>query len=202
MKLSFIIYFVLLLLFIPQLIIAQVGIGTTNPQETLHVVGSLRVENTTTNTATKIMGTDGNGTLNGVNVGANLQLAGGTLEATGSNKYFVNTETFITSSAGHRFHNVDLDLIGANQDIVVFRLSGMTHNFEFTGITGGTDGKHIILLNVTANNFKLTDESTGSLAANRIITLAGGFEATSGIGVAELVYDGTINRWIIINFRN
>ena len=67
---------------------------------------------------------------------------------------------------------------------------------------GGSDGKYIVLVNVSSNNFKLSDNDTGSLAINRIETLAGGFEQTSGKGVAELVYDSVSQRWIIFNFRN
>ena len=195
-------YLILTLLFVSNLIYAQVGIGTTSPQETLDINGSIRVSNTTKSLATKIMGADAHGTLNEVVVGDNLELNSGTLNATGSTKYFVKTLTFPTTSSGQQFHNVNLDLNGANKDKTVFRIAGSSHGFEFTGLSGGTDGKHIVLVNVSSNNFKLPNESTASSAQNRILTLAGVFEQTSGQGVAELVYDGTLQRWIIFNFRN
>lgn len=194
-----------LLLFIflvPILAFSQVGINTTTPQATLDVNGSLRVTSIPSSNAAKVIGTDANGTVSQVVIGDNLQLASGTLHSNGSTKYFVATKSTPTLFSGFPFHNVDLELTTTNKDIVVFRLSGSSHNFEFTGVAGGTDGKHIILLNVSANNFKISDESPLSLPQNRIITMAGGFEQTSGAGLVEMVYDATINRWIVLNFRN
>ncbi|MBW2938118.1 hypothetical protein KXJ69_08365 [Aureisphaera sp. CAU 1614] len=192
----------LFIFFVPFLAFSQVGINTTTPQATLDVNGTLRVTNTTGTNSAKVIGVDSNGTVTQVGVGSNLSLDSGVLNASGSNKYLVRLVPTVTLSSGHKFNNLNLDLNGVNKDIVVFRLTGSSHNFEVTGIQGGTDGKHIILLNVSANNFRLSDESSDSLAINRIITLAGSFEATSGQGSAELVYDGISQRWIILNFRN
>ena len=188
--------------FVPFLAFSQVGINTTNPQATLDVNGSLRVTSIPSSNAAKVIGADADGTVSQVNIGDNLQLSSGTLHSNGSTKYFVTTKSTPTIFSGHPFHNVDLQLTTTNKDIVVFRLSGSSHNYEFTGISGGTDGKHIILLNVSSNNFKITNESLLSLPQNRIITMAGGFEQTSGEGLVELVYDATISRWIVLNFRN
>ncbi len=192
----------LFIILVPFVALSQVGINTTTPQATLDVNGSLRVANVPSSNAAKVIGTDVNGTVSQVNIGDNLQLTSGTLHSNGSTKYFVATKSTPTLFSGFPFHNVDLELTTTNKDIVVFRLSGSSHNYEFTGVSGGTDGKHIILLNVSANNFKVSDESPLSLPQNRIITMAGGFEQTSGAGLVELVYDGTINRWIVLNFRN
>jgi hypothetical protein len=193
---------ILLILLIPQIVNSQVGIDTTNPQETIDVNATLRASSIPTVSATKMMGTDGNGTMNEIVIGDNLQMNSGTLNPTGTTNYFVKTMLMPTTSSGHQFHNVNLDLTGANKDITVFRIAGSLHNFEFTGIAGGTDGKHIVLVNVTSNNFKLSDNASGSLPQNRISTLVGGFEQTSGQGVTELVYDGATQKWIILNFRN
>ena len=195
-------YIILILLLAPTLIFAQVGIGTTSPQETLDVNGSIRISNITKSSATRMLGTDANGTLNEVVIGGNLELNSGALRSTGSTKYFTKTMIFNTTSNGHKFHDVNLDLEGANKDETVFRITGTNHRFEFTGIAGGTDGRHIVLMNVSPENFKLSDNDSGSIAQNRIETMSGGFEQTSGKGVAELIYDGGLQRWIIINFRN
>ncbi len=194
----------LILIFVPQFVICQVGVGTTSPQETLHVEGSMRITNTNPSTATGLMGMDANGTVNEVTIGSNLTLNAGVLDAAtgGNTKYLIATENFTTTSPGQDFDDVDLELNTTNNDIVVFRLMGASNNYDITGIAGGTDGRHIILLNTTANNCKLIEEDTGSLAQNRIVTLAGGFESTSGTGIAELVYDGVLQRWVIINFRD
>ncbi len=194
--------FIFALLLLPYTLLSQVGIGTTDPKETLHINGTLRIQAIETTASEKIIGLDTNGTVAEVKVGDNLLLEEGTLHSTGSSKYFVRTIPIVTLASGHQFHNLELDLGGLNKDIVVFRLSGATNSFEVTGIKGGTDGKHILLMNVSTKNFKVTNESTGSIAANRISTLGTVFEQTSGEGIVELVYDGVFGRWIIINFRN
>lgn len=188
----------------PFFIFSQVGINTTTPQETLHVEGTLRVTNTTTKTADKISGLDANGTVAGVTVGQNLELTGNVLSstATGSAYYFVATISLPGGTSGQDYNNLNLDLLGGNISKTLFRLTDRTAGYNITGISGGTDGRHIVLFNVSTSNLKIYDEDTRSLANNRIITLNNGFVNTSGQGTAELVYDGSLNRWILIGFRD
>ena len=182
---------------------AQVGVNTTDPQETLHVNGSLRVELTKMSEAVSLYGGDANGTMNEVVVGNNLSLTSGTLNATGgSDDFGISSQTFFTSGPNTEFDNVDLDLQGGNQSKVVIRLTGATDSYFFTGITGGIDGRHVILLNYTSNNFGVRNNDTGSDPENRILTLGSSSEDTSGTGAIELVYDGSLQRWIVLNVRN
>ncbi|MFD0964186.1 hypothetical protein [Pseudofulvibacter geojedonensis] len=195
-----------ILILSPYFIFSQVGINTTTPQETLHVEGTLCVTNTTTKTPNKLAGLDANGTLTDVVVGSNLQLTGNVLSATGggggsSAVYLVTTINVPDGPPGEELHNFDINLSGANSDKVVFRLVGRTANYKITGISGGTDGRHIVLFNVSTSNLTLNAEDTDSLAQNRLITLANNV-ATSGQGTAELVYDGALQRWILIGFRD
>ncbi len=100
-------------------------------------------------------------------------------------------------------HNLDLQLTGANLFKTVIRITGPINSFNITGIAGGTDGRHILLLNMTANNMAVRNEHIGSIAANRINALSGGpGESTSGQGAIELVYDGVLARWLILDVRN
>ena len=162
----------------------------------------MRVSNTTTKTPSKLSGTDTNGVLTDVVVGTNLQLTGNVLNVSGSGFYFVATKSIAGGIPNQLYNNLDLDLLGANIDKTLFRLTDRTANYTLTGIAGGTNGRHIVLFNVSSSNFKLEDEDTNSLAINRMITLSGGAIATSGQGTAELVYDGTLQRWVIIALRN
>jgi hypothetical protein len=191
-------------IFAPFFVLAQVGINTTTPQETLDVEGTLRISNTTSCMPNKISGTNANGVLTDVVVGDNLALTGNVLSADvtgGSAYYIVATIPVPDGPPGEELNNFDLDLNGVNSNKVVFRLVGRTANYKITGIAGGTDGRHIVLFNVSTSNLTLVAESGFSTAPNRMITLANNV-ATSGQGTAELVYDGTLQRWILIGFRD
>jgi len=193
----------LLFIFLPQLILSQVGVNTTTPQETLHVEGSFRVTQTNSVTPVKLTGLDVNGTLNDVNIGKNLQLSGNILNATGQGSayYYVATKSLPGGSSGDRFNDLFLDLSGLNDGKTLFRLTDRTANYEITGITGGTDGRHIVIFNVSTSNLKFYDEHADSLPQNRIITLANAFMTTAGYGTAEFVYDVVLQRWVMIAFR-
>jgi len=191
----------------PFFLFSQVGINTTTPQETLHVEGTLCVTDTSTKIPLKISGLDANGTLGDVVIGANLQLTGNVLSANTSSTtsspttYLSATVNLPTGSPGDEFDDLDISLSTLNANMVVIRLEGRSFNYKITGISGGTDGRHLILFNVEAVNMNLNDEDTSSLAQNRIITLANNL-LTSGRGTAELVYDGALQRWVVIGFRN
>ena len=197
----------LVLAILPQMIFSQVGINTSSPQETLHVEGTMRVSDKSTATATTIVGSDNAGTLTDIVVGSNLELTGNQLNAifpatSGSPAYYLVTDiTIPDGSPGENFNDLDILLGSSNADKVVFRLLGRTSNYKITGISGGSDGRHIVLFNVSLSNLTVTNEDTKSLPQNRLVTLANNV-ATSGQGTAELVYDGTLQRWILIAFRD
>lgn len=197
---------IVLLCLFSQLVFSQIGINTTSPQETLHVEGTFRATNTTSVLPSKLSGLDTNGTLTDVVVGDNLELSGNRLNAissvTSSPAYYLVATINVTDGPpNEEFDDFDLLLGGVNSDKVVFRLVGRTSNYKITGISGGTDGRHIVLFNVSTSNMSVDDQATGSLAENRIITL-GNNVATSGQGTGELVYDGALQRWILIGFRD
>jgi len=186
---------------VPFFVFAQVGINTTTPVETLHVEGTLCVSNTSTKTPDKISGTDPNGVFTDVVVGENLQLSGNVLNANGPKFYFIADKSIPGSTPGAKYNNLDLDLLGVNSDKTLFRLIDRTANYMITGIAGGTNGRHIVLYNVSFNNLSFPNQSANSLPPNRIITLGSGIVTTVSQGTAELVYDGTAQRWILISFR-
>jgi len=193
---------------IPTIIFSQVGINTTTPLETLHVEGTFCVTNTLTSIPTKIAGIDNNGLMSDMVIGNNLTLTGNVLSATsgsGDGYYYTATKSIPGASSGTSYDDLDLDLNGANTGKTLFRLTDRMANYQITGIAGGTDGRHIVIFNVSTSNMKIYDESsataTASLPVNRIITLANSFVTTAGYGTAELVYDGILQRWIMIAFR-
>ena len=93
---------------------AQVGVNTTEPEESLHVAGTLRVENTGTVTTTKILGRDDKGTVGTINVGEHISITNNTLISSGSSDYGIVNYPVSASTPGTQFHNIDLDLDADN----------------------------------------------------------------------------------------
>lgn len=190
--------------FVSMPLFSQVGIGTVAPQSTLHVEGTFQVSDTdNVCDADKLAGIGPTGRVTNVIVGDNLTLTGNVLSAnTGNNNAFYKIATIpiITPFSNFTFDNFDMDISGVNSDVVIFRLVGATNNFSISGIQGGIDGRHIIIYNANNVNMKI-DHLVGSLPQNQIDTL-GPSTATSGIGTVELVYDGTLLKWIVVNIRD
>ncbi len=93
---------------------------------------------------------------------------------------------------------------GANNDIVIgartfIRITGPTASFSITGISGGVDGKIVILFNSTTQQITISNENASSLAADRIWTLnSTGDIVISGKGIVKLIYSAADSRWIVI----
>lgn len=80
--------------------------------------------------------------------------------------------------------------------------AGPTSAFAICGISGGADGRLLILDNRTGQNMTISNDSgVDGTAANRIYTATGSDHATTGNGVAMLVYDSTDSRWHLINLE-
>jgi hypothetical protein len=96
----------------------------------------------------------------------------------------------------------DLD-IGSSSYL---RLSNTSTNTEnITGFTGGYDGRILILTKVPGSGpiITITNEGTGSSAANRVLTPDGNAKnlssADNGPGTIMFIYDGTAQRWIMLS---
>ena len=199
MEKKLILVFVLILVSLP--ILGQVGINTTAPQETLHVNGKLRVDDVTGRTAVSVMGVDATGTLNTMNVAGALEIHNNTIIASGTGYYSVVNVTITTPTPNFNLNDIDLGLDDANAYKTVVRFTGQTNSFDITGIQGGIEGRHILLLNPANVNMGVINDSNLSANGNRITTYGSGpSEATSGQGAIEMVYDGT--RWVVLNLRN
>lgn len=188
---------------------AQVGVNTTNPTETLDVNGTTALRDLTANaaTTTRLVGADNNGVIGGVEVGNNLELTGGVLNANiGATRYLpvIITRPFFTNT----FNNLDLDINGANFDRTLFILRGNNNNGQastttFTGLAGGTDGR-LIVIRADRQNFNIfiENQSPNSLPENRFqfTENPGQSENVNGFGSFTFVYvAGTVNRWVLIN---
>lgn len=194
-----ILIFVVLICSLPT--VGQVGINTITPQEALHVNGKVRVDDITGRTAVSVVGIDATGTLNTMSVGGALEIHNNTIIASGTGYYSVVNIPINTPTPNTRLNNLDLSVAGVNAYKTVIRFTGQTQSFDISGIQGGVEGRHIILLNPENVNMGVLNDSNQSIATNRIVTYGSGpSESTSGQGAVELVYDGT--RWIVLNLRN
>lgn len=82
----------------------------------------------------------------------------------------------------------------------IYRLSSSA-NYSVTGVTGGWDGRVVILVNVntTAKSIYLENESSLSLAVNRIKTGKNGQIQINRNQACWLLYDGVSQRWRAIS---
>jgi hypothetical protein len=87
------------------------------------------------------------------------------------------------------------DYAGAN-GCSFARLSGdAVGTSTVTGIAAGSDGRLLILINVSANNVTITHQDVASSAGNRIITAAGASVVLTADDVVVFLYDSTTLRW-------
>lgn len=109
----------------------------------------------------------------------------------------------ITGALMTRFSGLALGN-GANHDIAIasvakLRITGPTGAFSIGGLTGGSDGRQVTLLNLTSQTMTILNQAAASTAANRINTLQGAdivlrANATSCV---TLCYDATNSRWVV-----
>ena len=76
------------------------------------------------------------------------------------------------------------------------RLTPNAANSTISGITGGTDGLYLTVVNVAGSGtLSFTNEDAGSTAANRIITSTGATVTLNTNDTATFIYDATTSRW-------
>ena len=190
---------IILFLFLMESSFAQVGINTTDPQEMLHVNGKVRVDDVSGRTSTSVLGVTPDGTLNKIDVAGALEIHNNTIVASGTGYYSVVNITITTTGPNTRIDNLDLGVDGENTYKTIFRFVGQTNSFDISGIVGGVEGRHIILLNGLNHHMGVINNSNASESSNRILTY-GSTGTTSGQGAVELVYDGT--NWVVLSLRN
>ncbi len=78
---------------------------------------------------------------------------------------------------------------------------GGTADRTITGIAGGTEGRVIQLVNTLGYNIFLSNESSSSVAANRILTTmhGGGTFTLPANGSVFLSYNNVVNRWVVLH---
>ena len=119
-----------------------------------------------------------------------------TVDATGNVsllKGLILSEATLTLGNGN---NNDVSI----SDVIVLTISGPTAAFTITGMTGGTQGRLIIILNNTGQNMTLANSSGSSSAANQITTTTGANMTSTGNVAAALIYRNA--RWRVLLFQD
>jgi hypothetical protein len=182
----------------------NVGINTTNPQATLHVNGNLKFEPNLSISATRLVGVIQNGGTREFELGTTFTISNGTLEVTESvdpNIFLIgDVDQSITASV-NQYNNYDIGLGDVNQDKTVIRFTGETSGYTVTGFSGGYDGRIIYFYNSQFQSVTFFNLNSASDANNRIITGSGANIGINNVGVAEFIYDGSIEKWILVNIR-
>jgi hypothetical protein len=194
------------LLFVSGFGFSQVGVGTTNPQETLHVNGTLRITNTNQESvdAIKIGGLDENGTYREIILGTNLSLKNNVISATSAPKYTFGSITLTSANN----HNVDLllDPGEANDGVNIIRVYGLgssSSTRKITGIKAGVDGQVIWLYpQLPMASLELMPNNSNSLPANRILPADKMTPKTDENEMIKLIYDAQRSRWLVMSWFN
>ena len=200
----------LLMVFLTAVTYAQIGIGTINPQETLHVEGDLIVEGfNVSDNSTSLVGADDLGNLTVLNLDNQLTLENNSLQLANNIYYGLGDMDLsgVSIGAGNVTHNLDLQLGPgeSNHGKVIVNVYNLPSNIKLTGIQDGTDGQHLFLYHSGRKTIVFIDEmdpkALGSSSFNRIKVLAGS-ETVSGEGSVEMIYDGDSMRWLFLSIHD
>jgi hypothetical protein len=91
------------------------------------------------------------------------------------------------------------DLERAGASVICTGAATSAQTITITGIGGGVDGMMLWVYPTQNFTIRLKDEDAGSVATNRIRTTTGTDDAVSSRGGATLIYDGTAQRWQVID---
>jgi len=197
-----IIFTFLLFLFVAPMY-AQVGINTNDPTSDLDINGSMRLRGGGLERSNfkpeKILAVDESGFIQEVDLDENLYFNGTTLKVAQRKVEIGAVPDF---NATGRVNNAALLIWpgGINRYRSVVRLQNSQGDLEFSGIDGGEDGM-VIKLYPVDGTLQLNHEDNNSDPENRIrIPGAGGEMNVDQYGMIQLLYDGTIQRWIVMHF--
>ena len=184
---------------------AQVGIGTTNPQATLHIVGDFKFKPNKTVKATRLVGLNITGDLKEFPLGDDFDIVDGVIEINevlDANEFLVgNLDQSSTAVSTDRYDNYDIGITSSNQENTIIRLTGETQGFDITGFDHGFDGRVIYVYNAQNHNVTFLPLNANSDPENQIMTIDGNNSGLQGEGVAEFIYSATLQKWIMINKR-
>lgn len=191
----------------------DVGIGTTNPAFKLEVAnGSVALSNTNNTAGTFRFYEPSSSGSNYTSFAAKSMVsnityilpdtqgqAGDVLTNDGSGNLYWNnnlrTGALYLGPTTASTISVDQDNYYLDPNYTIFRISA-TSNTNITGFDGGSDGRIMIVINVSspAKTITLNPQNSGSDAENRLITASGNVTLQVDES-ASFIYDGVSQRW-------
>lgn len=201
-------YFTYLLMFYFSIYLGNgqnVGINTTNPTATLHVAGDFKFIPDNTISATRLIGTNGDGDILEFPLINGFNIVNDTLKVSITNDNNIiligDIDQSSIAESTSSWDDMDLGIRDENAFNTVIRVTGETAGYEVTGFADGYNGRVIYFFNSQSHNMTFKNLSGSSEAENQIITGTGGDESINAEGVAEFIYDSSILKWILINIR-
>jgi hypothetical protein len=131
--------------------------------------------------------------LNAQNMGIKLpvsNLPNATLDVNGSTAFREGTALSLTNPIND---NVALS------DYSFYRIIGATAAFSITGFDNGQNGRMLFLINATSFNMTFNHQSGTSTAANQINTGTGTSLTIGANGMATLMYNSTLQKWVVLS---
>ena len=181
-----------------------VGINTSDPLATLHINGNFKFDPNLTVTSTRMVGVVDNGGAREFTLGGTFNITNGMLEVTETvdpNVYLIGDVDQSLTAPINQYNNYDIGLGDINQDKAVIRFTGETAGYTVTGFNGGYDGRVIYFYNSQNQSVTFNNLNAASDPENQIITGSGANVSINNIGVAEFIYDASIQKWILVNLR-
>ena len=102
-------------------------------------------------------------------------------------------DTAITGAGNHTLNP---------SNAVFVKLSALSAAGNLSGISGGEDGRFLILYNPTtntSNDLTIKHDDSNATAANRIYTMTGADVVVDARGSAMFIYDAEADRWVVIS---
>ncbi len=115
-------------------------------------------------------------------------------------KDFATREYNYTTAIPASINDANFD--GLNNQTALIRLASAAASFSITGISGGANGKRLMVYNATGQAMTISNQSASSLAANRIITGSGLSTAVPSGGSINFIYSAQDNRWVAFGSSN
>lgn len=181
-----------------------VGINTSTPQASLHVNGNFKFVPKAID-ATRLVGVIPNGGVKEFELGDTFDITDGTLNVTPSvdpNMFLIgDLDQSPTAASISQYNNYDIGVANINIDKAIIRVTGETGGYNITGFSDGYDGRIIYYYNAQNHNLTFFDTNSASDPKNQILTGSGANVGINAEGVAEFIYDGSLEKWILINVR-